>query len=63
MKLKNFNAEQRRSRNLAFEVCEASEASIHKLASAKVVLEGLDNKFCHERKLNPPDKFQMKLFG
>jgi len=57
-KLKNFNVEHRRSRCLAFGICEASEASIHKLAKAWGCFEG-----SRQYILSCENKFQMRPFG
>ena len=39
-RLKNPNAEQKRSRSLAYGICEASKASFHKLAKGRGCFEG-----------------------
>ena len=61
-KLKNRNAERMQSHSLAFGICEASVACVHKLAKGLGFLKGPDKIFCHVRKL-PPNKFKMRLFG
>ena len=40
VRVKNSNAEHMRSPRLAFRICEASEASVHKLAKARGYFEG-----------------------
>ena len=59
VRLKNSNAERRRSRSLAFGICAVNEASVHKLAKA---FEGSRQYILSCEKL-PPDKFQMRPFG
>ena len=69
-RLKNPNAEWRRSRSLAFGICEASEASVHKLAKARGCLEGscertnpqqIPNETVWPRKLLPTN--MKKVYG
>ena len=59
-RLKNPNAEQRRSRSLVF--MKQAKRAFTNWQKTEVVLKGSDNVFCHVRKL-PPDKFQMRPFG
>ena len=48
--LKNSNTEWRRSRSLAFGICEAIKAiGFTNWPKPQVVLNGPDNKFCHMR--------------
>ena len=52
-RLKNPNAEWRRSRSLAFGICEASEVSIHKLAKARGCFEGSRQCILSREKTTP----------
>ena len=52
-RLKNTNAERRRSRSLAFWICEASEASVHKLAKARGCFEGSRQCILSREKTTP----------
>ena len=52
-RLKNPNAERRRSRSLAFWICEASEASVHKLAKARGCFEGSRQCILSREKTTP----------
>ena len=52
-RLKNSNAERRRSRSLALWICEASVASNHKLAKARGCFEGTRQCILSRKKTTP----------